>query len=286
MEFRRWGNLIPQKHKLDSLEFHCAPVEYGIYAFPKGVIDLDAIDGCGIGKLLSGWCSYVKDADGKKVMMTPRDFDAIEKERKETRHGDLVIAKWPPCLSMLKGVRYDYVWLYKEDEKGKGIGPDDAEDYDKLFPVVKFNKPVKFNYNGLVWHHLETTYPYDRFLTNESVAARLVKDAKKEYVECSLRGLRILEKEEIIKEHQRKLKRLVRPEDIISRNGSWILTEMEVFKEACNKYKHIIKFDGFMIHKRDSDNSFWLGDCEGRPDGLPDKLFNLSEFEVFIEKIK
>lgn len=282
MEFRRWGNLVPQKHKPDSLDFHSAPVEYGIYAFPKGVIDLDSIGGSGIGKLQSGRCTYVKDAEGKKVMMTPRDFNAIERESKETSHGDWVIVKWPPNLSMLRGVRYDSVWLYKEDEKGRGIGPGYGEN-DKLFPVVKSNKPVKFRYDGPIWHHLETTYPYDRFLTNESVAVRDVKDAIEKFGEDD--PFLITDPEEIIKKHQRKFKRLVRPEDIISRSGSWILTEMKVFKEACNKYEHIIKFDKFMKNKRNRGNS-WLGDCDGRPDGLSDNLFDLSEFEVFIEKVK
>lgn len=282
MEFRRWGNLIPQKHKPDSLEFHSAPVEYGIYAFPKGVIDLDTKGGSGIGRLQSGRCTYVKDADGKKVMMTPRDFYAIERQSIETRHGDWEIAKWPPSLSMLRGVRADYVWLHKEDEKGRDTGPGYGED-DKLFPVVKSNKPVKFKYDGPIWHHLETTYPYDRFLTNESVAVRIVKDAIENFGEDD--PFLITNPEEIIKKHQRKLKRLVRPEDIISRSGSWILTEMKVFEEACNKYEHIIKYDRFMENKRGSGNSR-LGDCNGRPDGLSDYLFDLSEFEVFIEKVK
>ena len=38
MRFIRYGNLILQKHKLDSW-VHAAPVEYGVYAFPQYYVE-------------------------------------------------------------------------------------------------------------------------------------------------------------------------------------------------------------------------------------------------------
>ena len=59
----------------------------------------------------------------------------------------------------------------------------------------------------------------------------------------------------IEEEHARlramKFKRLVRPEDVIRRSGSWILTDMRVYEQALNKATHIEKFNRFMKQKRD-----------------------------------
>lgn len=84
-------------------------------------------------------------------------------------------------------------------------------------------------------------------------------------------------------EPEMKFKRLVKPEDIISRSGSWILTSMRTYEKALKKAMHIAKFKAMLKVKKSRE--YW-GEVKGRHLGLPKRDIYLSNFEVFIEKVK
>ena len=79
--------------------------------------------------------------------------------------------------------------------------------------------------------------------------------------------------------HDKKIKRLVKTEDIIRRSGSWILTDMRTYKKALEKAEHIAKYEEFMRLKA-------KGEVEGFPMGLPKREILPTLFEVFIEKVE
>lgn len=246
MEFRRWGNLAIQKHSLaDKKWFHTPPVEKGIYAFPKGIVEWNLLNGIGNGSIRNGRCSYVRDSKGRKVMISYADWDSIR-----TVDGPKykqIIIDTPDGFSFLKGKDYDEFAPYAEKD-GALCWPERADDGAKvnaLYPLVKVSrKPTKFEYKGNIWHHLETTHPLSYF-----------------------------EKKE------RKYKRLVEPCDIIKRSGSWILTDIKTYQKTLKKAKNIFKFNYVSKYPEVWNNH------EGNPLKMKNSMFYWDEFEVFIEKL-
>lgn len=251
MEFRRWGNLAIQKHSLkDKKWFHTPPVEKGIYAFPKGIVEKGILDGIGNGSIRNGRCSYVRDSKGRKVMMSYDDWDSIR-----TVDGPKykqIIIDTPDGFSFLKGKVYDEYALYAEKD-GVRCWPKKADDGakvdDTLYPLVKVSrKPTKFEYKGNIWHHLETTDPMSYF-----------------------------EKE------GGKYKRLVEPCDIIKRSGSWILTDIKTYQKTLKKAKNIFKYVSVKTERKEIP--FFWDNHEGHPLKIKNRFFFWDEFEVFIEKL-
>lgn len=149
MEFIRFGNLKPQHHHVkniteDDRSFHTPPMEWGIYAFPAGQIERFLLSGIGKGNLCNGRYSYLRDKNGNKIFMTFNEFyenvyDGILNEDIRIRAAELKISPKNICL-------------YKLDNRGVVDGY--ISDEDEKLPVVFERKPVKFKYNGLIWHHL------------------------------------------------------------------------------------------------------------------------------------
>ena len=79
-----------------------------------------------------------------------------------------------------------------------------------------------------------------------------------------------------------KIKRLVKPEDIIRKSGSWILTSMSTYEKALKKAMNIAKFNEMLEY---NDEKYM--DFHSRfHSGFRLSSENLENFEVFIEKVK
>lgn len=272
MKFKRWGTLVPQRHfprYEDLTGFHEAPVEKGIYAFPAHYADTDYVYSyCCIS---NGRMEYVKDKDGKRIMMTQKEFDAIRvKEVHEWCH--IVIS---PLF--LRGMNHESLLLKKNktqtpyDLCDSDENEDDEDDLlmneedekGKKYPLMKENnRPRIFNYDGSIWHHLETTEAYERWCRTPNGTNYIMRRLEIEF-----------EPNPDI-----KIILLVKPEDIIRKSGSWILTSMRTYEKALKKAMHIAKFNAFLKNKKDG--------VEGSHSGLPKRKIDLKNFEVFIEKVK
>ena len=139
MEFIRYGSLKPQYHDTTDVWnwIHTPPVEYGIYAFPKGMVETFLLGGRGQGSLQNGRYRHYKDNNGKNVFMSYTEFCNFIKN--EYKGKDPLILFDPDDIVISKEViEYDLI----------------GNAYIKKFPVVIENPPTKFNYNGLIWHHL------------------------------------------------------------------------------------------------------------------------------------
>ena len=132
----------------------------------------------------------------------------------------------------------------------------------KCYPIMKeTNRLGTFSYGGNIWHHLE--------FTNNWYYWKRTDDGIKESM---LYG-------DVYDKLDRKVKRLVKTEDIIRRSGSWILTDMRTYKKALEKTVNVAKYEKFMKLKA-------KGEVEGFPMGLPKREINPTLFEVYIEKVE
>ena len=257
MEFWRWGNHVPQKHNIgDFVTFHTPPVEYGIYAFPKGFVERYLIEGS-YGNICNGRYCYVRDEKKRKIMMTIGDYQSIDYDYQgfvtSVPSGLEMIIGWKKQELRLstKDGRYTFREIDKEEVKRYGL------DVNESYPLVKENsKPKKFEYNGNIWHHFEFTYP-------SAIEAKCITYPSEIEVKC---------------------KRLVRPEEIIHKSYDWILTDMKTYEKAYTKALNIYKYNYFIEQKK--NNNWGNPLIEGRPGGMPKSLLYLSDFEVFIEKVK
>lgn len=150
MEFIRYGSLKPQYHEIDVNErnFHTPPVNYGIYAFPKGFSEPFLLGGIGSGNIKNGRWKFVKDENGKKLYVKKKEFYIEEYDDKTYNY--LIAEPYKTILAKQKLTHND-VKLYKEDD-GVNNGFVDNDEY--AYVVVQ-NKPTRFKYNGLIWHHLD-----------------------------------------------------------------------------------------------------------------------------------
>jgi hypothetical protein len=162
-------------------------------------------------------------------------------------------------------------------------------DDEKRYPIIKETERLRtFSYGGNIWHHLEFTNNWDHWIRTDDGIKETLQHAyeKKEiYEDYDLEGAlnRIIAGQygEIYYDYEadRKIKRLVKPEDIIRRSGSWILTDMRTYKKALEKAEHVAKYEEFMRKKA-------KGEVEGFPMGLPKREIHPTLFEVYIEKVE
>ena len=135
-EFVRFGGLSPVKQKgfttSDDASFHAPPTRKGIYAFPKGYIELFLLGG-GYGdpknKDGSNRFTYVKDKDGKRITDSHPEF---EKYQENENYWDVNL-----------GLKDNAV-------------PDDDGDYaydDYNHALIQRVHPKRFKYSGDIWHH-------------------------------------------------------------------------------------------------------------------------------------
>lgn len=124
------------------------------------------------------------------------------------------------------------------------------------------NRPRIFNHDGNIWHHLETTEAHERWCRTPNG------------INYVMRRLEI----EFEPNPDIKIILLVKPEDIIRKSGSRILTSMHTYEKALKKAMNIAKFNAFLKSKKDG--------VEGSHSGLPKRKIDLKNFEVFIEKVK
>ena len=158
MKFIRYGSLTPQYHDIKSYDSpHTAPVEYGIYAFPKGYVEPFLLGGIGSGNIKNGRFRFLKDENKKKIIVKPSDFYEICDKPGWSNWLDSKKVK-EPYLILLKKQKLNWkdVELYEENEDGvlKNIMLDTEN--ENTYPVVIRNKPTNFEYSGNIWHHLDT----------------------------------------------------------------------------------------------------------------------------------
>ena len=146
MEFIRFGNLTPQKHyqpkTWDERSFHTAPVESGFYAFPKGWIEGFLIGGVGSGSLQNGRYKKFKDKNGKPYKIKGSEFENF-------------IKKYPKRIQKRLKLSFSYDKWCEKHEDDELTYEDYLKERNKgIWNVYIENKPTRFNYNGLIWHHL------------------------------------------------------------------------------------------------------------------------------------
>jgi hypothetical protein len=216
MKFIRYGSLASQKHEIDedNRTFHTPPVETGIYAFPKGYVEPFLLGGIGSGSLQNGRYRYLKD-DNKNIIEGCYDdfYETVKEESEFTKCVFYDIDTW-------KSVWKEHFRKKKIDEdKARlwAVKSSDAEQSDMVignkeltYRIVIENKPKIFEYSGLIWHHL---YSY-----------------------CVHMG-------EDFKPESYKDKTIIKDADIIRRSGSWVLTEIQVYKKALETYMRWWKYD-------------------------------------------
>lgn len=133
IDFIRWGNLNPVKHKearLDSEDenrgYHTAPAFKGFYAFPSHKIEPFLLGGSYDIKR----SRYLKDENGNKI--TVNDFWSDYNKPKDEYK----------ALLKKRGIKFhDLTEIY--DEK------------NEVWYMMYRPKPHRFKYEGPLWHHLE-----------------------------------------------------------------------------------------------------------------------------------
>ncbi|MBR3079489.1 MAG: hypothetical protein IKH01_06705 [Prevotella sp.] len=307
MEFIRWGSLAPQKHKYhwgnkpklsfqrDGMgkfmrQFFIAPKDRGIYAFPLGLHDKKLLYGGG--SLATGRYRYLKDANGHKIMVRPMDYydDTFDEwwlwsisycSYSITPYYRSLLTKMgvDPRNVMIyseKDGRYDpRIWLheaYLDANYEPNSNEDTNVDLKITYPLVVENKPKRFNYEGRIWHHFDTTYPKREY--EKRVVEEWNQLSPQELKERSDDGLEFYLDEDFY--DRTTYTTLVEHKDIMDRKGTWILTDMDVFRNALKKATGIYKHDRMQ----------WLKDFQGGYSGLPRDRFITGDFEVFIEKVK
>jgi hypothetical protein len=148
VEFKRWGNLIPQYHKEYGTGFHSAPVEWGIYAFPHGFVESFLLGGVGSGNIVNGRRKFLKDENGKKLKIRQVDlfyewFDEKNQYHKEWR------GKYK---KLFKGIDPYDVSRFCLDEDTQTLGWEMGKSYVESSWVIE-NEPRTFKYSGNIWCH-------------------------------------------------------------------------------------------------------------------------------------
>lgn len=269
MIFKRWGTLAPQEHhrEYEFYTYHNTPVKMGIFAFPEKFASYVHVKAPCIS---NGTEFYIRDENGKKVMMTSEEYRALKTKERNGR--DLIVSP-----KYMRGIDIDYLGLEEESEKPVAL--------------VTWTKKLRtFSYGGNIWHHLEFTNNWNHWIrTDNGIKEAIQKayDCKEDDEDYDLEAeLKSIFTGDYVEKwsfddsgHRLKPKRLVKPEDIIRRSGSWILTNMRTYKKALEKAEHIAKYEEFMSKKA-------RGEVEGFPMGLPKREIYPNLFEVFIEKVE
>lgn len=248
MKFIRYGSLVPQQHDIDEEpSFHQAPVEYGFYAFPKGYVEPFLLGGVGSGSLQNGRYSYLKNDNGKRITGLYRDFYEQKDDKSEVTGYVYKIWTWKQeWLDYFKKhhIKKNEVklWTLNSTDMEQSEMAENAEGMEDVleYAIVRTNKPRIFDYDGLIWHHL---YGY------------CVQQG--DYGSCTWKD-----------------KELIAPCDIIKRAGSWVLTDMRVYKKALETYMRWWKYDCAKDNKYSNRGNY--------------PISNLSKdsLEVYIETIQ
>lgn len=147
MEFIRFGNLTPQKHYQPETwyerTFHTAPIEKGFYAFPKGWIETFLLGGVGSGSLQNGRYKKFKDKNGKPYKIKGSDFEEFKNQFSKKIQKRLRLS-----------FSYDDWYDKYADDESKTYDDCLKELNDNIWDVWIENEPTRFNYNGLIWHHM------------------------------------------------------------------------------------------------------------------------------------
>lgn len=250
-QFIRWGTLSPQEHKEASLSeeertFHTAPVRYGIYAFPKGYIEPFLLGGgCNNpDKRKNGRWFWLRDDEGNKIT---RDRWYESREGKTFMDDWIIKPEWELLLKKrkIKKKDIDFCFPFKDLPDNDDLWKDDSNHF-----VIYSPKPKKFNYSGLIWHHLDgyykTEHPWD---PDKNCFSRDTSD----------------------------FKQIVPDKDILGRKGSWIKTTMKVYLKALKKMTTVDRW--YLYFKGSSKEN-----RHGNPHTHP-LQFSKDDFEVFIEKV-
>ena len=294
MTFKRWGTLVPQEHHCEPDNYSMynnPPVKMGIFAFPEKFASYNDVSAPCIS---NGREQYVKDENGKKILMTKREYESLEK--KERTCGPWSCCNVVVSPKYLSGIYTVYLHLQCDDcycynneeyEEAYAAWLDD----EKRYPITKETDRLRtFSYGGNIWHHLEFTNNWDHWIRTDDGIKETIQKAyeMKEWnenydLEGALNTIITGQYEEKYRfgyyKFDGKIKRLVKPEDIIRRSGSWILTDMRTYKKALEKAEHVAKYEEFMRKKA-------KGEVEGFPMGLPKREIHPTLFEVYIEKVE
>jgi len=137
MKFIRYGGLssIKQKHyKTKDKTFHNPPVKYGFFAFPYQYVEKFLLTATNKPGHITNKSKWLKDNNGNKIKC--KDFYDSDFNIKQ---------KW------IKYLKY------------KNIKKSDIQycmEHKKISYVTILNKPRIFEYNGLIWHHLNNINEY------------------------------------------------------------------------------------------------------------------------------
>lgn len=147
MRFIRYGGLSPLKQDHyktgDDKTFHNPPVKKGFYAFPYPYVERFLLTATNHPSHISNKSSWLKDDDGNKV--SDKDFYVIDKDGypKWDKESDSLVIK-PEWLKFLKRKK-----IKVSDIQGSMYNKDG-------YYITILNKPRIFDYNGLIWHHLDS----------------------------------------------------------------------------------------------------------------------------------
>lgn len=161
MDFIRYGSLTPQHHEIevdeDMISFHAPPIEYGFYAFPKYYIEPFLLGGSGAGSIYNGRFSILKNPETNKpyYISINEYFDFKNKFRNKInfKKREFALEKLPTDDW---GEFYDNFSLPTDnlDEYLGWISDYSEKDRNLKRRVIVENKPNRFKYDGLIWHHL------------------------------------------------------------------------------------------------------------------------------------
>lgn len=138
IEFIRWGNLNPIKHKEarnrdDDTWYHVAPRYKGIYAFPRGFVETFLLGGvCAASKNVR----YLLDESGNKI------------DESDFWHWDLD-ARDPLIIND----KYKKLLKKYHIKKTQLTTKYDDED-DKCYVIYNYSKSKIFRHTGEIWSHL------------------------------------------------------------------------------------------------------------------------------------
>ena len=139
----------PQYHDTSDDWVHTPPVAWGFYAFPKGYVEKFLLGGLGEGSVNNGRVRYVKDENGNKIL---DKFENIKEwDDKEERY----VYKEPYNTYLFKTLKLERkrirVECFYKDYQDENVGAKDMR-----YTILYENEPHIFDYNGEIWHHMDT----------------------------------------------------------------------------------------------------------------------------------
>lgn len=151
MDFIRYGSLKIQTYEDNDHQWlHAPPARRGIFAFPRGYVEPFLLGGKGIGSLQNGRYRYLRDAKGNKIKAKYSEWFNNDYD---DEMGCFPVKEPHKIYLKKKHIPENSLRVLTVNGKKCEIGKyfKDSEVY-----ILIENKPTKFKYNGLIWHHLET----------------------------------------------------------------------------------------------------------------------------------